>query len=93
MVKGLNIFRDRFRQFEGSFTLIGGAACDEWFTVHRARRWERVWPITPSLTRMAPCGMLRITLPQISHNFAAFLALLAQLSSFSTRFWQRHQIC
>jgi hypothetical protein len=32
MVKGLNIFRDRFRQFEGSFTLIGGAACDEWFT-------------------------------------------------------------
>jgi hypothetical protein len=32
MVKGLNIFRDRFRQFEDSFTLIGGAACDEWFT-------------------------------------------------------------
>jgi hypothetical protein len=32
MVKGLNIFRDRFRKFEGSFTLIGGAACDEWFT-------------------------------------------------------------
>ena len=32
MVKGLNIFRDRFRQFERSFTLIGGAACDEWFT-------------------------------------------------------------
>jgi len=32
MVKGLNIFRDCFRQFEGSFTLIGGAACDEWFT-------------------------------------------------------------
>jgi hypothetical protein len=31
MVKGLNIFRDRFRQFEGSLTLIGGAACDEWF--------------------------------------------------------------
>jgi hypothetical protein len=30
--KGLNIFRDRFRQFEGSFTLIGGPACDEWFT-------------------------------------------------------------
>jgi len=32
MVKGLNIFRDHFRQFEGSFTLIGGAACDECFT-------------------------------------------------------------
>ena len=32
MVKGLDIFRERFRPFEGSFTLIGGAACDEWFT-------------------------------------------------------------
>ncbi len=32
MVKGVNLFRDRFRQFESSFTLIGGAACDEWFT-------------------------------------------------------------
>ncbi|MCX6840661.1 MAG: hypothetical protein NTX35_23015 [Verrucomicrobia bacterium] len=32
MVKGLDIFRERFRQFEGSFTLIGGAACVEWFT-------------------------------------------------------------
>ncbi len=32
MVKGLEIFRERFRTFEGAFTLIGGAACDEWFT-------------------------------------------------------------
>ncbi len=32
MVKGLDLFRERFREFEGSFTLIGGAACDEWFT-------------------------------------------------------------
>lgn len=32
MVKGLDLFRERFRDFEGSFTLIGGAACDEWFT-------------------------------------------------------------
>jgi len=32
MVKGLAIFRERFRTFEGAFTLIGGAACDEWFT-------------------------------------------------------------
>ncbi|WP_395734211.1 hypothetical protein [Prosthecobacter sp.] len=32
MVKGLDIFRERFRKFEGSFTLIGGAACEEWFT-------------------------------------------------------------
>ena len=32
MVKGLDIFRERFRTFEGSFTLIGGAACEEWFT-------------------------------------------------------------
>ena len=32
MVKGLDWFRERFRKFEGAFTLIGGAACDEWFT-------------------------------------------------------------
>ncbi|MCF7764834.1 MAG: hypothetical protein K9N62_14280 [Verrucomicrobia bacterium] len=32
MVKGLDLFRERLRKFEGSFTLIGGAACDEWFT-------------------------------------------------------------
>lgn len=32
MVKGLAIFRERFRAFEGAFTLIGGAACDEWFS-------------------------------------------------------------
>jgi len=35
MVKGLNIFRDCFRQFEGSFALIGGAACDEWCSAAR----------------------------------------------------------
>lgn len=32
MVKGLTLFRERFREFEASYTLIGGAACDEWFT-------------------------------------------------------------
>ena len=32
MVRGLELFRQRFREFEGSFVLIGGAACDEWFT-------------------------------------------------------------
>ena len=32
MVKGLELFRERFREFADSFTLIGGAACDEWFT-------------------------------------------------------------
>ena len=32
MVKGLDLFRERFRKFAGAFTLIGGAACDEWFT-------------------------------------------------------------
>ncbi len=32
MVRGLAIFRERFRAFDGAFTLIGGAACDEWFT-------------------------------------------------------------
>jgi len=31
MVKGLDLFRERFREFEGSFILIGGAACHEWF--------------------------------------------------------------
>lgn len=31
MVKGLDIFREHFREFEGAFTLIGGAACEEWF--------------------------------------------------------------
>lgn len=31
MVKGIDIFRERFRGFEKAFVLIGGAACDEWF--------------------------------------------------------------
>lgn len=31
MVRGLDIFRDRFSEFEGSFILIGGAACHLWF--------------------------------------------------------------
>jgi len=31
MVRGLDLFRERFKEFEGSFVLIGGAACDEWF--------------------------------------------------------------
>jgi hypothetical protein len=31
MVRGLDLFRTRFKEFEGSFVLIGGAACDEWF--------------------------------------------------------------
>ncbi len=31
MVRGLDLFRDRFRAFEGSFVLIGGAACEQWF--------------------------------------------------------------
>lgn len=32
MVRGLDLFRERFRDFEGAFILIGGAACDEWFS-------------------------------------------------------------
>ena len=32
MVNGIEIFRERFRRFTGDLTLIGGAACDEWFT-------------------------------------------------------------
>jgi hypothetical protein len=31
MVVGLQLFRERFRSFQGSFVLIGGAACDDWF--------------------------------------------------------------
>lgn len=31
MIRGLDIFRDRFRDHEGSLVLIGGAACDDWF--------------------------------------------------------------
>jgi len=34
MVKGLDVFRERFRPFQGFMTLIGGAACDEWFTTN-----------------------------------------------------------
>jgi hypothetical protein len=32
MVRGLDVFRERFRAYEGAFVLIGGAACDAWFT-------------------------------------------------------------
>lgn len=32
MIRGLDIFRERFRPYEGSLVLIGGAACDDWFT-------------------------------------------------------------
>lgn len=31
MVVGLELFRERFRSFQGLFVLIGGAACDAWF--------------------------------------------------------------
>lgn len=32
MIRGIDIFRERFRGYEDSLILIGGAACDEWFT-------------------------------------------------------------
>jgi hypothetical protein len=32
MVKGIDIFRERFRNHSESLVLIGGAACDEWFS-------------------------------------------------------------
>ena len=35
MVEGLDLFRQRFREFEGAFVLIGGAACHEWFAAQR----------------------------------------------------------
>lgn len=31
-MRGLDIFRERFRNYEGSLVIIGGAACDDWFT-------------------------------------------------------------
>ncbi|MFM7181151.1 MAG: hypothetical protein ACKO2G_06770 [Verrucomicrobiales bacterium] len=31
MIKGIDIFSERFRDFPDSLVLIGGAACDEWF--------------------------------------------------------------
>jgi hypothetical protein len=47
MVKGLDPFRERFRDFEGSFTLIGGAACDEWFTAQGLTRHFLLMTATP----------------------------------------------
>jgi hypothetical protein len=32
MIRGLDTFRKRFSAFEDSLILIGGAACDDWFT-------------------------------------------------------------
>lgn len=32
MIRGIKLFRERFRDYEGAFVLIGGAACDEWFS-------------------------------------------------------------
>lgn len=32
MIRGLDLFRERFRDYEESLILIGGAACDDWFT-------------------------------------------------------------
>lgn len=37
MVTGMNVFRRHFAGFEDSFVLIGGAACDAWFTSLGAR--------------------------------------------------------
>ena len=31
-MRGLDIFRERFRDYQDSLVLIGGAACDDWFT-------------------------------------------------------------
>ena len=39
MVGGLPIFRKHFAGYEDSFVLIGGVACDEWFT-HLHRRFR-----------------------------------------------------
>lgn len=31
MIRGIDLFRERFRDYEESLILIGGAACDDWF--------------------------------------------------------------
>ena len=36
-VKGLDIFQEYFSDYEGSFLLIGGAACDDWFNAQGLR--------------------------------------------------------
>ena len=35
MVKGINLFRDYFRDFTDQYVLIGGAACDSFFKTGR----------------------------------------------------------
>ena len=48
MVTGLAIFREHFRQFEGFFTLIGGAACVEWFDTEQLEfRPPKIWTSSP----------------------------------------------
>ena len=37
MVAGMDAFRRHFAGFEDSFVVIGGAACDEWFTYYQGR--------------------------------------------------------
>jgi len=37
MIRGLDIFRERFRGHGGSLVLIGGAACDDWFARQNLR--------------------------------------------------------
>jgi len=32
MIRGIDTFRERFRDYEDALVLIGGAACDDWFT-------------------------------------------------------------
>ena len=33
MVKGIQRFRDHFREFEDAFVIIGGVACDQWINL------------------------------------------------------------
>jgi hypothetical protein len=32
VVRGIEVFREHFRSVSDTFVVIGGVACDEWFT-------------------------------------------------------------
>jgi hypothetical protein len=59
MIRGLDIFRERFRTYEGSLVLIGGAACDDGFS-----RQELTFRATKDLD-------IVLLLEAVDHKFVA----------------------
>jgi hypothetical protein len=59
MIRGLDIFRERFRTYEGSLVLIGGAACDDGFS-----RQELTFRATKDLD-------IILLLEAVDHKFVA----------------------